>query len=60
MVKSVALRMALIGGLGLGIASCHTTPGGQASGPDANIGRRLEPTMTCRLRLHPADPPLPC
>jgi hypothetical protein len=44
MLKNAALKLALIGAVGLGIAACHTTPSGQASGPDANVGLRLEPT----------------
>jgi hypothetical protein len=44
MLKRVALRLALCGAVALGAAGCRTTPSGEPSGPDANIGLRLEPT----------------
>ena len=44
MIKRTALQLALAGMVGLGIAACHTGPSGQASGPDADVGLRLEPT----------------
>jgi len=44
MLKRTALHLAVAGAIGLGVAACHTSPSGQASGPDSDIGLRLEPT----------------
>lgn len=44
MLNRLALTIALAGTLTLGAAGCYTHPSGQASGPDASIGLKLEPT----------------
>jgi len=44
MQRNIAVRLAVIAGVALATGACHTSPSGQASGPDANVGLRLEPT----------------